>query len=99
MKEYRTLFRLEDKEYNVLGKLTRATGQDCWFDIREDEELNDYVYDLEYNEKLDLVSGLYLLFDGLVIDDYELLSPEEQEILFNLVEKVKEEYNKLKYGE
>lgn len=83
--------RLLNEEYNMLMHLTHENKQDFWFDIREDDNGNDYVYDLENNVEFELLNGLDLLFDGITIDDLEFLSQEEQEILWNLINKVKGE--------
>ena len=43
---------LSENEYNGLTKIARKTKCDCWFDIRQDKNGNDYVFDLENRKRL-----------------------------------------------
>jgi hypothetical protein len=57
-KAYKTL---TDYEYKVLSKITRKTGADCWFVLKQDCNGVDYVYDLEEGKRMCLKAGVGLL--------------------------------------
>ena len=42
---------LSDKEFNVVNKIARNTGMDCWFSFKENSDEETVVYDME-NEQL-----------------------------------------------
>ena len=74
--------RLTNEEYNVLGTLSSKSKMDCWFDIREANEHEDYVYDLEYETTMSLKNGLILFNEGLLdLNEYGL--DENQKNIYN----------------
>lgn len=61
-KTYKTL---TDNEYNVLDKVARKTGLDCWFVIKRNCHGTDYIYDLEERKRMCLRTGVELLADSI----------------------------------
>ena len=61
-KSYKTL---TDYEYKVLSKVTRKTGSDCWFVLKQDCRGVDYVYDWEEGKRMCLKTGVGLLADSI----------------------------------
>ena len=61
-KAYKTL---TDYEYNVLSKVARKTGSDCWFVIKQDCHGTDYVYDWEEGKRMCLRTGVGILADSI----------------------------------
>ena len=61
-KTYKTL---TDEEHKVLNKVSRKTGSDCWFVIKQDCQGTDYVYDLEESKCMCLKTGVGLLAESL----------------------------------
>ena len=57
--------QLTTYEYNVLQKITSLTKTDCWFWLKQDENGNDYVYDLENNEPLDWPTAIEELDEAI----------------------------------
>ena len=45
---------LTNIQYNTLNQIASRTKMDCWFDIRQNESFQDYVFDLEEIVYLDL---------------------------------------------
>ena len=87
-KAYKTL---TDEEYQVLNKVSRKTGSDCWFMIKQDCQGTDYVYDLEENKRMCLKTGVGLLAESLDCQenfDNCWLDDEERNILRNLFAKL-----------
>lgn len=65
---------LTGEQADVLDKIARASGMDCWFSIGED---NSYIYDFENNEKLSLKEGIQVLQEGMTsYQDYEMSTGE-----------------------
>ena len=56
---------LTDNEFNVLTQVSRKTGTDCWFILKQDCRGVDYVYDLEEGKRMCLKTGVNLLAEGL----------------------------------
>lgn len=56
---------LTDAEYNVLSKVARKTGADCWFVLKQDNHGTDYVYDWEEGKRMCLKTGVGMLAEGL----------------------------------
>ena len=85
--------QLTNEEYNLIVKLTNKAKLE-WFDLCTDDYGNDYVIDIEEDEKLSLVDGLLLLDDCLTeLKDYMLTDTEIQ--LYNkLIHRVRM-YDKL----
>ena len=74
--------RLTNEEYNVLGTLSSKSKMDCWFDIREINEHEDCVYDLEYGTTMPLKDGLIMFNEGLLdLSEYGL--DENQKNIYN----------------
>lgn len=76
-KSYKTL---TDDEFNVLAKVSRKTGSDCWFVLKQDCHGVDYVYNWEENKRMCLKTGISILadsidcqenFDNCCLDHYE----------------------------
>lgn len=61
-KAYKTL---TDYEFNVLAKVSRKTGSDCWFVLKQDCHGTDYVIDWEEGKRMCLKTGVSLLADGI----------------------------------
>lgn len=65
---------LTGEQADVLDKIARASGMDCWFSIGED---NSYIYNFENNEKLSLKEGIQVLQEGMTsYQDYEMSTGE-----------------------
>ncbi len=84
---------LTGEQANVLDKVARASGMDCWFSIGED---NSYIFDFENNEKLSLEEGIQTLQEGMIsYQDYEMSAEEIsvfEDLLIKLgIEPVREE--------
>lgn len=73
---------LSENEYNGLTKVARKTKCDCWFDIRQDKNGNDYVFDLENHKKLSVANGVLQLADAIVdpLSDYGLTEDEAKAV-------------------
>ena len=52
-------------QYAVLNKIARRTKMDCWFLIKQGDDGNDYVYDLEEGFSIELSDGVNDLMEGL----------------------------------
>lgn len=71
---------LSNEEYNVLNKVARKTNMDCWFDIRQDNNKTDYIYDLENKKRMCLRTGISQLVDGLdCVENYNICNLTEKE--------------------
>ena len=57
--------KLEDWEYNLLQTITSLTKTDCWFWLKQDEEGNDYVYDLENDVTLEWPEAMQQLDEAV----------------------------------
>lgn len=77
-------FRLYDKEIEVLTKLARKTGMDCWFSLRYGKT-EDYVWDIENEKRLTMKSALKQLVDGLTDVDLQCLTYQETLTLIQLL--------------
>ena len=76
--------RLTEAEIDVLEKLAKRTGMDCWFSIKNETS----IYDLENNKTISLKNALEDFNDGIVdIQDYGL-TKKEIEIYQNLIDDV-----------
>ena len=56
---------LTTAQYSVLNKIARRTKMDCWFLIKQGNDGNDYVYDLEEGTNIELADGISGLMEGL----------------------------------
>lgn len=61
-KSYKTL---NGAEYDVLNKVIRKTGSDCWCWIKQDCHGVDYIYDVEERKHMCLRTGVQLLAESL----------------------------------
>lgn len=76
---------LTGEQADVLDKIARASGMDCWFSIGED---NSYIFDFENNEKRSLKEGIQTLQEGMTsYQDYEM-SAEEISVFEDLLIKL-----------
>ena len=87
---------LSPNEYNALNKIASATKMDCWFTI-ETHDRQDFVYDLENDERLSIRDGVLQLFDGMVEpveDEFYKLDAEEIIAFKNLLKRCQRDYMK-----
>lgn len=87
-KTYKTL---ANDEYDVLNKVSRKTGLDCWFCLRQDCRGVDYVYDAEEGKRMCLKTGVGLLAESLDCQenfDNCLLDYDERQTLRDLFQKL-----------
>lgn len=75
---------LNNMEFDVLEKIARQTKMDCWFLIAQDENGDDYVYDLEEGCNISLREGVQMLHEGITCE----LSDVENEIFKQLLHKL-----------
>ena len=81
--------KLSNKEYNVLNKLAKRSGIDCWFELRSTNKY-DYAFDREENKRIKLKDAICLLDSGLTeLNDYNL-TREETECYKKILNKLKE---------
>lgn len=67
------LGKLNDYEVAVLLKIAEKSGMDCWFWIKEGNQ----IYDAESGNFLSYKEGIGLLVQGMTsFDDYELTNEE-----------------------
>ena len=69
-------FRLSNEEKDVLIKLAKKTGMDCWFSMRYGKT-EDYVLDIENKKRLTMKAALKQLVDGLTDVDLQCLNYQE----------------------
>lgn len=68
------LFMLTGEQADVLDKIARASGMDCWFSIGDD---NTYIYDFENDDRLSLKEGIQTLYEGMTsYQDYEMTAAD-----------------------
>ena len=82
---------LTTDEYNGLNKIAKGTKCDCWFFIAQDEiTKNDYIYDLESGNQIDLQTGVSQLSEAITdpLEDYGL-TEDECKAVESLFEKLK----------
>jgi hypothetical protein len=87
-KAYKTL---TNYEYEVLSKVARKTGSDCWFVLKQDCYGVDYVYDREERKRMCLKTGIGILADSIDCQenfDNCWLDYEERKTLKDLFEKL-----------
>lgn len=70
-------FVLTSSEYDLLCKIARKSGMDCWFKLDQDKSGGDFVRDAESGKRLSIRAGVKDLVDGLTIVDVEEFSCEE----------------------
>lgn len=87
-------------EYNLLNRLARKTGMDCWFCIEghiitenpglglETDKCYHKVYDVENNKEISLQKGMEMFVDGLNREDLQQLTPQEREIFYRLCDDI-----------
>ena len=61
-KLYKTL---TNDEFKVLSKISRKTGSDCWFILKQDCHGVYYVYDLEERRRMCLKTGVSMLAESI----------------------------------
>jgi hypothetical protein len=61
-KSYKTLTGFE---FNVLDKIIKLTGCDCWAFLKQDRHGVDYIYDIEEGKRLCLRTGVGLIAESL----------------------------------
>lgn len=67
-------FMLTGEQADVLDKIARASGMDCWFSIGDD---NTYIYDFENDDRLSLKEGIQTLYEGMTsYQDYEMTAAD-----------------------
>jgi hypothetical protein len=71
---------LSDNEYELLTNIAKNTGMDCWFQLAA-SGTRIYVYDLEDNKELSLVTGVKLLLEGISPQYISLLSAADKNTL------------------
>ena len=66
--------KLNEHEFIGLSEIARKTKCDCWFEIRQDKNGDDYVFDLEAGKKISIKSGVSQLAEAMVdpIGEYGL---------------------------
>lgn len=65
---------LTGEQADVLDKIARASGMDCWFFIGDD---NTYIYDFENDDRLSLKEGIQTLYEGMTsYQDYEMTAAD-----------------------
>lgn len=77
-------YELSVNEYNALQEITRINNMDCWFCLRTDKQGKDYIVDLEEGKRISLKRALNDINEGLLEEDFFLLSNEERRALNNL---------------
>lgn len=53
------------EEFNVLNKVIKKTGLDCWAAIKQDCHGVDYIYDMEERKRMCLTTGVCLIAEAL----------------------------------
>lgn len=53
------------EEFNVLNKVIKKTGLDCWAAIKQDCHGVDYIYDMEEKKRMCLTTGIGLIAEAL----------------------------------
>ena len=91
---------VNDAEYNLLNKLARKTGMDCWFCvvghmITANQELSletdtcyHKVYDAEENKEISLHKSMEMFVDGLNKEDLQRLPAQDREIFYRLCDDI-----------
>ena len=65
--------KLTTEEWNTLYKIAEFTGLDSWFSLKEKDNGDVVIYDLDNEKEIELEDGLLDFSEGLVDDDiYEL---------------------------
>ena len=77
---------LTQNQYDVVEKIARKSGMDCWFSIKQDAAGNDSVYDLENKRTLPLRAGIEELAEG--VTSYDGISETEIKIFEELLEQL-----------
>ncbi len=78
---------LNDAEYELLVKLAKITGMDCWFTLAASGPTM-YVYDLEDKRELSLSNGVKLLLEGVSNEVVQTLEECEKNALRGLCERL-----------
>lgn len=87
-RSYKTLTKYE---FNVLEKVSRKTGSDCWFVLKQDCHGVDYVYDWENGRRVCLKTGVGMLAESIDCQenfDNCWLEWNERVTLYNLFKKL-----------
>jgi len=73
--------KLSKGQFDVLVKIARKTGCDCWFQIYQDENGDDYVRDIENGKDIPLRRGIEELCEGMAYtpEEYGLTFKESDE--------------------
>ena len=77
---------LTQDQYDVVEKIARKSGMDCWFSIKQDAVGNDSVYDLESKRTLPLRAGIEELAEG--VTSYDGITDREVKIFEELLEQL-----------
>lgn len=75
---------LSKEQYEIIDKIATKTKCDCWFSIQQDDDGNDYVFDLEENKKISLYAGVLDLYDAVKFDD-NIITYNERRIISELL--------------
>ena len=78
---------LTQEQYNVLNKIARKTGMDCWFCIHQKRSGEDVIKDLENNKYVSLRSGVSQLNEGIVPELLDL-SKNEWNVYNNILKEL-----------
>ena len=78
---------LDVEEYNALQNITSFNKMDVWFSIRETKDNLFYIFDLEENKRISLCSALSYINEGLLEEDFRMLSKLQQKALNNMFRK------------
>ena len=58
-------YTLSNEEYSALDKVIRGCRMDCWAIIAQEPDGNDYIYDIECGNHLDMKEGLFVISQGI----------------------------------
>ena len=83
---------LSDEEFNVLNKIAKETGMDCWFSIRETKDGKSVVYILDEEFETTLREGIDWLHQGIPSYEKCNLEKEEIEVFEALLKKLRIEH-------
>ena len=79
---------LSDEEFNVLNKIAKETGMDCWFSLRETNDGKPVVYILDEEFETTLKEGIDWLHQGIPSYEKCNLEKEEFEVFEELLKKL-----------
>lgn len=79
---------LSDEEFNVLNKIAKETGMDCWFSIRETKDGKSVVYILDDEFETTFKEGIDWLYQGMPSYEKCGLTKEEIDVFEALLKKL-----------